>query len=143
MTPGQKGRGSASKTLVIIASEEFGTSISPAIDTAATTSFTTDQRGLPRVLGPRPDIGAVEGVFNPAIPLVNPVYPGNGGFRFAFSNLDGANFSILATTNVASSLLSWTVLGSAMETPYASGQYQFTDLQSSNYPQRFYRVLLP
>jgi hypothetical protein len=33
---------------------------SPAIDAAARTSLTTDQRGLPRIVGPAPDIGAVE-----------------------------------------------------------------------------------
>ena len=33
---------------------------SPAIDAAARTSLATDQRGLPRIVGAAPDIGAVE-----------------------------------------------------------------------------------
>ena len=40
---------------------------SPAIDGCTNgTSFATDQRGFPRIVGPYADIGAVEGVFNPA-----------------------------------------------------------------------------
>jgi predicted outer membrane repeat protein len=116
---------------------------SPAIDAGSATSFTTDQRGYPRVLGAAPEIGAVEGVFNPTMSLVNPVHLGNGAFQFGFSNLDGASFFIRATTNLALPLQSWTVLGSAVETSAGSGQFQFTDLQSTNYPFRFYRVNLP
>ena len=37
-------------------------------------------------------------------------------------------------------LSSWTVLGAPTEAP--AGQYQFTDSQTTNNPQRFYRVVL-
>jgi hypothetical protein len=38
---------------------------SPAINAGAVTIFTTDQRGYTRVLNAAPDIGAVQGTFNP------------------------------------------------------------------------------
>jgi hypothetical protein len=81
--------------------------------------------------------------FNPTMSLVNPVSLGNGRVQFGFNNLSGASFSVLATTNIALPSSSWTVLGAAVETPAGSGQFQFTDLQATNYPHRFYRVILP
>src|SRR5262245_5962602 len=59
-----------------------------AIDTGTVQSFSTDQRGYPRSSGLL-DIGAVEGVFNPAFPLSGVTKLGNGSFRFSFSNLSG------------------------------------------------------
>lgn len=35
----------------------------------------------------------------------------------------------------------WTVLGAMTET--SPGQFQFTDSQATNHPQRFYRVRSP
>jgi uncharacterized delta-60 repeat protein len=64
----------------------------------------------------------------------------NGAFQLAFTNTPGLSFSVLATTNVALSSVSWTVLGSATETPLGSGQFQFIDSQATNGPQRFYRI---
>jgi hypothetical protein len=58
-----------------------------------------------------------------------------------FSLLSGADFTALATTNLALALTNWTVLGNIPE--ISSGQYQFTDPGATNYPQRFYQVVSP
>ena len=112
---------------------------SPAIDGCTSgTSFATDQRGQPRIVGAFADIGAVEGVFNPAFPLVNVTVLGNGNVQFSFNNLSGLSFTVLAGTNVAAPLNTWVNLGPAVEAP--PGTFHFTDLQATNYPYRFYQV---
>ena len=113
-----------------------------AIDGATNgTSFTTDQRGLPRIVGTFADLGAVEGVFNPSYPLVNVTQLGSGNVQFAFTNLSGPTYRVLASTNVAAPLNTWSNLGAPIEAP--AGTFQFTDIQAPNYPQRFYRVTTP
>jgi hypothetical protein len=118
---------------------------SPAIDAAVSSSFTTDQRGFPRVLGPAPDLGAVEGIFNPAGPGLLTTVPrlGNGTFQFGFTNYEGMTQTILTTTNLALPLSQWTILGTAVETPAGSGNFQFNDQQTTNYLQRYYRATSP
>jgi alpha-tubulin suppressor-like RCC1 family protein len=75
-------------------------------------------------------------------PLVlNAARPVNGAFGFVFTNTPGAVFTVLATTNAALPLTSWTVLGGATE--LSPGQFQFTDPQATNSPRRFYRVRSP
>ena len=119
-------------------------SSSPAIDAASVIGgLTTDQRGFPRKVGAAPDIGAVEGAFNSAMPLSNPTRLGNGSFQIAFANLSGPSYIMLATTNLALPLGSWSNLGPAVETPAGSGQFQFNDPQAPNHQQRFYRVKTP
>ena len=115
---------------------------SPAIEGCTNgTSFATDQRGLPRIVGAFADLGAVEGVFDPNFPLVNFTKLGNGNVQFAFTNLSGPSYRVLASTNVAAPIASWQNLGVPVETP--AGVFTFTDLQATNYPQRFYRVQGP
>lgn len=115
---------------------------SPAIDGCNKgTGFTTDQRGFPRVAGAYADIGAVEGVFIPKFPFTGLTKLGNGSFQFGFTNLSGPNYTVLATTNIAAPVNTWSNLGSPVESP--SGTFQFTDPQAPNYPRRFYRVELP
>ena len=63
----------------------------------------------------------------------------NGNFQLTFTNVSGLNFSILASTNIATAVTNWTVLGTPIETP-AAGQYQFTDSVTNK--ARFYRVRL-
>ena len=113
---------------------------SPAVDAGGATSFTTDQRGagFPRVINGAPDIGAVEGVFNPPIALTGPTRLGNGTFQFGFTNYAGVSFTVLSSTNVTLPLNNWTVLGVPLE--ISPGQYQITDPQATNSPQKFYRV---
>src|ERR1051325_7987227 len=109
---------------------------SPAIDGCTNgTSFATDQRGKPRILGAFADLGAVEGVFNPDFPLVNVTQLGSGNLQFGFSNLSGPSYTVLASTNVAAPLNTWANLGAPIESP--AGTFTFTDLGATNYPQRF------
>jgi hypothetical protein len=115
---------------------------SPAIDVATNgTSFTTDQRGQPRIVGAFADLGAVEGTFNPNYPLVNFTKLGSGNVQFAFTNLSGPSYRVLASTNVAAPLNTWINLGAPTESP--AGTFTFADLGATNYPSRFYRVTTP
>jgi hypothetical protein len=50
---------------------------------------------------------------------------------------------VLASTNTAAPVNTWTNLGTDTEVPAGSGLFQFTDHQAPNYPQRFYRVSSP
>jgi len=109
------------------------------------TSFATDQRGNPRILGAYADIGAVEGVYNPAGPgrLTGMNRAANGVASFTFTNYTYMSFTVLATTNVALPLNQWSNLGPAVEAPVGSGHYQFTDPSAANTQERFYRVSSP
>jgi hypothetical protein len=121
---------------------------SPAVDAgdnAVASSFATDQRGFPRLAGAQVDIGAVEGVFNPAgVERWTEVSRlTDGSLRLAFTNFSGMPQVVLASTNLALPWTSWPVLGPALETPANSGQFQFTDSQATNFSRRFYRVRSP
>lgn len=65
----------------------------------------------------------------------------NGAFRFGFTNNQGASFTVWASTNLMLPLTNWTLLGTL--TNDGSGQYQFTDLPTTNNGQQFYRVSSP
>lgn len=119
---------------------------SPAIDACTSgTSFATDQRGYPRILGLRADLGAVEGIYVTNLPgkLTALTHLGNGSTQFTFTNVSDASSTVLASTNLTLPLSAWPIAGYVMETPAGSGQFQFTDPQATNYPQRFYRVRSP
>src|SRR5262249_12363246 len=117
---------------------------SPAIDAgndSAASAFLTDQRGLPRLSGAHVHIGAVEAQW--AAPgnrplLTSPARGINGAFTFTFTYASVADFTVLATTNLALPLGQWIILGPAVQ--FAPGLYQFTDPAATNYPRRFYRV---
>jgi hypothetical protein len=55
-----------------------------------------------------------------------------------FTNIPGATFTALATTNLALAFTHWTVLGTVTDS--LPGQFQFSDPQATNTPRRFYRV---
>jgi len=125
---------------------------SPAIDAGAdsvTNCLATDQRGCPRCSGAHVDIGAVEAQWAPANqpPLLSNfgwTWTAHGGvqcFQFTFSSAANADFTVLATTNLALPLADWTMLAPVIQC--APGQYQFTDPQATNFPQQFYRVISP
>jgi len=65
----------------------------------------------------------------------------NGVFRFAYSNVIGAPFSVLGSSDLSLPLSNWAWLGPAIEAP--PGQFQFTDSQGAGQTQRFYRVRSP
>jgi alpha-tubulin suppressor-like RCC1 family protein len=65
----------------------------------------------------------------------------NAAYRFAFTNTPGAFFGVLAATNMALPLSAWTSLTGLTEV--SPGQFQFTDSQATNSPQRYYRVRSP
>jgi hypothetical protein len=120
---------------------------SPAIDAGSdfvTNSLATDQRGYPRLSGAQVDIGAVEAQQAPGS---NPPFPvnftvGSGGAPgFSFTNVSNADFSVLASTNVALPLSQWTVLGPAQQN--APGEYLFIDPAATNHTHRFYRAVSP
>jgi hypothetical protein len=115
---------------------------SPAIDAAPFTTLLTDQRGYPRVLGQAPDIGAAEGVYNPAGPgkLKNVAKLGNGSVSFTLTNYGDMMFTVLASTNLALPFSQWSNVGTVLESPLGSGLYPFTDVQGTNYSRRFYTV---
>jgi hypothetical protein len=68
-------------------------------------------------------------------------FSGNGGFEFQFTNLAGASFTVLTSTNLTLPLSNWTVLSAITDSP--PGHYQFSDPQATNNPLRFYRVRSP
>ena len=121
---------------------------SPAIDPAGghtNSVFATDQRGLPRVVNGIVDVGAVEVQSTSAAPIqiTGAAILGDGSFQLSLSNLTGASFQVLASTNVALPASNWPTLGLASEMPPGSGQFQFTDPQATNHVQRYYRVKSP
>ena len=67
----------------------------------------------------------------------------NGQAQIDFTNLAGGSFTVFATTNVALPFNTWSNLGTALELPAGSGQFQFTDPHTTNFPGRFYRVTSP
>ena len=67
----------------------------------------------------------------------------NGTFHFGFTNLPGASFTVFASTNLTQPFNTWSNLGSVIEWPTGSGQFQFTDLQAPNNIQSYYRVRSP
>ena len=73
---------------------------------------------------------------------VNVVLPGGGGaaavpFGLSFGGVTNLSYRVWASTNLAN----WTLLGSATQpTP---GVFQFTDIVSTNFARRFYRVSSP
>jgi len=93
-------------------------------------------------------VGAGAELYDSGIPFINPIINptklGDGSFQFLFrGNPSGRNYHILASPSLAAPLNTWSNLGSAIETPVDSGQFQFTDHQATNYPKRFYRVTSP
>ena len=121
---------------------------SPAIDAgddallAAPFNLGTDQRGLPRKFGAHVDIGAFEfQVASLPLSLASLTSLGGGAVQLAFTNTPGATFTVLATTNVSLPVSNWSALGAPTE--QALGEFQYTDPQATNNPQRFYRLRSP
>jgi hypothetical protein len=56
----------------------------------------------------------------------------NGKFSFAFTNLPGLSFSVLATNNLIAPVSTWPVVGTVVESPVGSGNYSFTNTTATN-----------
>jgi hypothetical protein len=80
----------------------------------------------------------------PAPTITGSAMSADGTFSFTFTNMPGNTFSVLATTNVALPLASWTLLGAATETPAGSGKYQYVDAGAvTNMSERHYVIRWP
>ena len=73
--------------------------------------------------------------------LTDPILLADGSFRFVFSNMTSAPFTVLGSEDPTVPLTNWVALGPATEV--VAGQFQFTGGQATNSPQRFYRVRSP
>jgi uncharacterized delta-60 repeat protein len=67
------------------------------------------------------------------------VFLDNGAFRYTFSSISNANFSVFATADLNLPASNWASLGPAQY--LGDGYYQYIDLASTNFPQRFYRAV--
>jgi hypothetical protein len=61
-----------------------------------------------------------------------------GGFHFEFNNTPGLTFNVISASSLAAPLATWTPIGTPTEV--LPGDYEFTDTNSANPPQSFYRV---
>ncbi len=78
----------------------------------------------------------------PAPPrLTGPTVAANGSFQFAFTSKPATTFNVVAATNLAQPLNSWTTL--APPTEISPGVYQVSDSQAASQPRRFYSVRSP
>jgi hypothetical protein len=76
-----------------------------------------------------------------AMTLTGAQKPSNTTFQFSFTNSVGAQFNVLATTNLSLPLTNWPALGGVVE--ISPGQFQFIDTNAASYPRRFYKVSSP
>ncbi len=85
--------------------------------------------------------GSIQVISTASIQINGAMITSGGAFQLSFTNTPGTSFSVVASTNISLPLSNWTSLGSVTET--APGQFQFTDSQTTNFPQRFYRITSP
>jgi hypothetical protein len=139
--------------MVLPAGENLGGPFAPSSDqpwlaingvTNGVVSFSfTQNSGAPRtahitLLGEQ--IPITQDIVGVATRLVGAGFSPNGGFQFSFTNLPGAFFTVLTTTNVALPLSQWTPLGAPTER--SPGRYQFFDT-APTHGARFYEVVTP
>ena len=65
---------------------------------------------------------------------------GNGNFTMSGTGPNGQGFRIFTTTNLALPFSNWPAIVTGI---FSGGAFQFTDLESTNCPTRFYRVVAP
>ena len=84
-------------------------------------------------------------LYNPngGLPVVmqNITRAASGAFQFNFTNTPSLNFGVLATTNLSIPIANWPEIGIISDS--GVGQYQFSDIQATNYPSRFYELNPP
>ena len=83
-------------------------------------------------------------IINPAhaSQLTGAVQASSGVFAFAFTNYTGLSFSVLATNDLTVPAASWPVVGTAVEYPAGSGNYQYTNTSATG-AQQFYIIRQP
>ena len=74
---------------------------------------------------------------SPLLMMTNAAQLEGGQFQFALTNTTGWAFGVIASSDPAAPLSTWTNIGSAWPV------WQFQDPYSSNQPQRFYRLRWP
>jgi hypothetical protein len=153
-TAKSEGRSAGHDTLptVLPASENLKSPFAPTSDqswltikgiTNGVLSFTfSANTGLPRTatitLLRQPITVSQDGI-NP-IQFTATTISTNGTFQFSFTNVTGATFTVLSSTDVSLPLNQWTPVGSSVEGP--PGQYQFTGASTTN-SQVFYIISSP
>ena len=78
-----------------------------------------------------------------AIPKLNQVVVNSGVVSFAFTNYTGLHFSVLATNDLTAPTATWPVVGTAVESPAGSGDYQFSDPNAATNSSQFYLLRQP
>jgi hypothetical protein len=88
--------------------------------------------------------GALSVTSSPAFTIPAPIQSvlggvstANGKMTFAFTNVTGLSFSILATNDITAPVATWPVVGTAIESPAGSGNYSYTNSSATNGQQYF------
>jgi hypothetical protein len=81
--------------------------------------------------------------FAPVPPKLGGVGLSGGKLTFTITNESGLSFSVHATNSLTAPRASWPVIGTAIENPVGSGQYQFTDSNSATNTKMFYILSHP
>jgi streptogramin lyase len=115
------------------------TGVTNGVVSFAFSSSSTNRTGHITLLGHAIPVIQSGGVTGPT--LVGAMMAGNGLFQFAFTNNQGASFTVLSTTNLSLPLADWTEIG--VPTNVSPGVFQFTVPVSTTGGGRFYRVRSP
>jgi len=71
------------------------------------------------------------------------VLSGGSQLTFTFTNYSGLSFSALATNNISAPRTTWPVIGTAIESPAGSGNYQFNDPNPTTNSSLYYILRQP
>ncbi len=77
----------------------------------------------------------------PPVVLSTPTRLPDGTIQFSFAGTPNVSYSVFGATNTALPFSNWTTLPAPVEAP--AGNFQVTDSEATNLPQRFYRVRWP
>ena len=112
--------------------------------------FDPTKSGLLQGSGPRTIVVTATGYSRASViqtiagvtrPTLGGVSLTGGALTFSFTSTPGLSFSVLATNNVTAPIATWTVVGTATESP--AGHYHFTDPNAATNPQTYYTVRQP
>jgi hypothetical protein len=80
----------------------------------------------------------------PIVPvLAGATLTGSGDLKFSFTNSTGLSFSVLATNDLTAPVSTWPKIGSAIESPAGSGNYQFTNSAPATNGSLYYILRQP